>query len=67
LEKELRRHAASAGFSFEETVHSVIALGLAAESKQYRVQPVSLGGVQPGVDLNKALALADAFEDSTRA
>ena len=41
-------------------------LGAALERpkpKRYRVRAVSLGGVRRGVDLDKALALADTLED----
>jgi hypothetical protein len=31
--------------------------------RPYRVKPVSLGGVVPGIDLTKVLRLADALED----
>ena len=41
--------------------------GLAAEQippkKRYTIKPVSLGGVLPGIDLDKALHIADALED----
>lgn len=72
LERELKRLAADSGRSFKETVNSVIARGLAAEgghrpSEPYRIEPVSLGGVRPGVNLDKALALADALDDEERA
>ena len=33
-------------------------------TKRYRIHPTSLGGVMPGIDLNKALRLADALEDA---
>jgi hypothetical protein len=35
----------------------------AKRGKPYRVKPASLGGAAPGIDLDKALALADALED----
>lgn len=31
--------------------------------QRYRVRAVSLGGVRAGINLDKALALADALED----
>ncbi len=40
-----------------------LSAGRALETKPYRVQPTSLGGVVPGINLDKALALADALED----
>lgn len=36
---------------------------LAPAPRPYRLQPVSLGGVLPGVDLDKALRLAESLED----
>jgi hypothetical protein len=35
----------------------------ARPTKRYRVKPAALGGVSPGINLDKALALADAIED----
>ena len=32
-------------------------------ARPYVVRPVALGGVPPGVNLDKALALADGIED----
>jgi hypothetical protein len=31
--------------------------------KRYRLKPATIGGVMPGINLDKALALADAIED----
>jgi hypothetical protein len=33
------------------------------QSRRYKVKPAALGGVSPGINLDKALALADAIED----
>ena len=54
--------------SFKATVNATLRAGLAAEltppkAKRYRVKPASLGGVVPGIDLDKALQLADSLED----
>ena len=54
--------------SFKEVVNETLRVGLAtkrapAKVKLYKVKPVSLGGVMPGVDLDKALRLSDAIED----
>ena len=43
-------------------------LGIEAErglprSRPYKVRPVSLGGIHPGISLDKALRLADEMED----
>ncbi len=72
LEKELKKLAAETGRSFKETVNSVIAQGLVAKQRgprvePYRIEPVSLGGVRAGVNLDKALALASSLEDEERA
>jgi len=48
-------------------VNETLRAGLAARkrpaARRYRLNPVSLGGVVPGVDLDKALRLAEALED----
>ncbi len=48
-----------------ETLQAGLAAGEApAKARPYRVTPVSLGGVVvPGIDLTKALRLADASEE----
>jgi len=56
------------GQSFKAVVNEALRAGLAARSappaaRRYRVEPKPLGGVQPGIDLDKALRLADALED----
>jgi hypothetical protein len=33
------------------------------QGQSYKVKPAALGGVLPGIDLDRALALADAIED----
>ncbi|MEO8360363.1 MAG: DUF2191 domain-containing protein [Vicinamibacteria bacterium] len=63
----LKRRAKRTGQPFRRNVNEVIRLGLKAEkarpSKPYRLKPVSLGGVAPGIDLTRALALSDTLED----
>lgn len=54
--------------SFKATVNETLRAGLAAEAappkpRRYRLEPVSLGGVLPGIDLDRALSLADALDD----
>ena len=49
-------------------MNATLHAGLAAQpppprAQPCRVKPVSLGGVPPGVDLDKALRLAGALED----
>jgi hypothetical protein len=52
---------------FKEVVNETLRAGLSARqvprAKPYRVKPASLGDVLPGINLDKALALADALED----
>jgi hypothetical protein len=52
---------------FKQVVNETLRAGLSQpggpQTGPYRVKPASLGGVLPGVDLDKALALADAIED----
>lgn len=67
LARELKELAHRSGKPFKQVVNETLRAGLAASrarrSKPYRVKPAALGGVLPGVDLDKALALADAIED----
>jgi hypothetical protein len=50
-----------------QVVNEMLQAGLsstrARRTKPYRVKPAALGGVMPGINLDKALALADAIED----
>lgn len=71
LEARLRRLAAERGSSFSATVNSVVRAGLEAgresgSSTPYEERTVSLG-VQPGVNLTKALQVASALEDEVTA
>lgn len=64
----LKEAAYRTGRSFKAAVNETLRAGLAAieappRRKRYRVVPASLGGVRPGIDLDKALQLADALED----
>lgn len=54
--------------TFEDVVNTVLRMGLALskprpQPKPYRLEPSSLGGPVPGVDLDKALQLAEGLED----
>jgi hypothetical protein len=64
---ELRRLARKRGRPFKEVVNDALRAGIRARRapppRRYRLQPVSLGGVAPGVDLDRALRLADALDD----
>lgn len=65
--RSLREEAARSGRPLKNVVNEALRAGLAARkarpARRYRLKPVSLGGVRPGVDLDKALALADALEE----
>ena len=68
LAKELRRKVYESGRPFKEIVNRALRLGIEAEQafprkRPYKVKPISLGGVLPGVNLDKALRLADEIED----
>lgn len=66
LSAELKRVARRTGRPFKQVVNEVIRAGLRAApppARRYRLTPASLGGVVAGVDLDRALRLADALED----
>ena len=68
IAKALKALAHRSGKPFKRVVNETLQAGLAAgevapKARRYRVQAVSLGGVMPGIDLTKALRLADALED----
>ena len=64
----LKEAAYRSGTPFKTVVNATLRVGLTAidappKSKRYRVKPASLGGVVPGIDLDKALRLAESLED----
>ena len=67
LAKALKALAHRSGKPFKQVVNETLQAGLSARAapkpKSYRINPVSMGGVLPGVDLTKALRLAAAMED----
>jgi hypothetical protein len=71
LEKDvavaLRDEARRTGQPLKHVVNEALRAGLAARrrpaARRYRLRPVSLGSVVPGIDLDKALKLAEALED----
>jgi hypothetical protein len=67
LARALREEARRSGRPLKRIVNETLRVGLVARkaprSRRYRLTPVSLGGVVPGVDLDKALRLAEALED----
>lgn len=52
---------------FKDVVNEILRAGLKAKgarkAKPYVVRPAALGDPMPGINLDKALALADAIED----
>lgn len=68
IAKALKNTAHRTGKPFKQVVNETLRAGLVAgdvpaRSRPYRIKPASLGGVMQGVDLRKALRLADALED----
>jgi plasmid stability protein len=64
----LKEAAYRTGRSFKAAVNETLRTGLmvvdaAPKPKAYRLKPSSLGEVLPGVNLDKALQLANALED----
>ena len=68
IAKALKSAAQRTGRPFKQVVNETLRAGLvaahvSAKARPYRVKPASLGGVMGGVDLHKALRVADALED----
>ena len=68
IAKALKAAAHRSGKPLKQVVNETLRAGLAAgrssgRARPYRVKPASLGGVLPGVDLDKALRLAGTLED----
>jgi len=68
IAKALKNAAHRTGKPFKQVVNETLRAGLAADhasakARPYRVKLASLGGVMGGLDLHKALRLADALED----
>lgn len=68
LARLLKKTARDEDRPFKQVVNEAIRAGLAAlerpqERKPYRLEPSDLGEVRPGIDLTKALRLADELED----
>lgn len=61
----LKREARERGVSFKEALNTSVRRGLESEalSQPYRM-PTRKLGVKPGVDLDRALALAGELEDA---
>ena len=68
IAKQLKEIAHRSGKSFKLVVNETLREGLRRQRrgpahKRYRIRATALGGVMPGIDLDKALAVADALED----
>ncbi len=68
LAARLKELAHRSGRPFKEVVNETLRAGLRTRdappaARRYRLRTVSLGAVASGVDLDRALALADALED----
>ena len=66
--KHLKEAAHRAGKPFKQVVNETLRRGISANdapprARRYRLDPSSLGGEMPGIDLDRALCLADALED----
>ncbi len=69
LSAALKELAHRSGKPFKQVVNEALRKGLNAlehpTGKPYRLTPASLGPGRPGLNLDKALALADSLEDAT--
>ena len=68
IAKDLQEKAHRSRRPFKDVVNEALALGLSVMDRPgepivYRVSPASMGAPRPGVDLAKALALAERLED----
>lgn len=67
LASELKQLATERGAPFKQLVNDLLRAGLQAQEhpkpETYRLRPASLGIPSPGIDLAKALQLADSLED----
>ncbi len=66
LAKTLKEIAHRTGKPFKDVVNETLRGGLqkkGVQPKPYKLKTVSLGGVLGGLNLDKALSIADALED----
>jgi len=69
LVSELKKRAHEAGKPFKQVVNETLLVGLQqksvrkTKSSAYRLKPASLGAPLAGINLDKALHLADELED----
>ncbi|MCX6543753.1 MAG: DUF2191 domain-containing protein [Acidobacteria bacterium] len=68
LARALRQRAHDSTRSFKDVVNETLRAGLSVarqpRRRRYRLKAQHLGGVRPGIDLDKALQLAAALEDA---
>ena len=67
LREEVRRTGRPLKRIVNETLRAGLAARKAPATRRYRLTPVSLGGVVAGIDMDKALRLAEALEDEASA
>lgn len=67
LAEELKQAAQASGKPFKQVVNEALRAGLRdmaqPQPRPYRLNPASMGGVAPGVDLHKAIRLAEQLEN----
>ena len=63
LKEEARRSGRPLKRVVNDTLRAGLARRKAPAARRYRLTPVSLGGVAAGIDLDKALRLAEVLED----
>ncbi|WP_126446657.1 DUF2191 domain-containing protein [Sulfuricystis multivorans] len=65
LASELKKQALASGKSFKQVVNEILLAGLQRQTRPrpYRLKPAALGAPAAGVDLAKALQLADELEN----
>ena len=68
LVKELKRLAVDTGQPFKKVVNETLRAGLrvrtAPARRAYRLTAAAMGAPRPGIDLDKALQLAEHLEDA---
>lgn len=64
----LREKAHRSGAPLRKVVNEALRAGLRGtavrRARRYRLTPARLGGVLPGIDLDRALRLSDSLEDA---
>jgi hypothetical protein len=68
LARRLKESSRRSDRPFKTVVNDALRAGLKVlesppPAKRYRLEPVHLGGVRPGIDLDHALRLADELEE----